>query len=191
MVDPVYSSKIQLRKQMRRRRDLLDPQVRQIHSTQIAVRVLAQADVVQAERIFIYVSFRSEVDTRDLIERLIQKGKDVFVPVICLNDQMQMARFVGWENMRPDSFGVLAPNPPIIQPVIIDTAIVPGLAFSPDGARIGYGKGHYDRFFAQHVVETKIGIAFDCQIIEQIPADALDCPMDWVISESRILTSPS
>ena len=176
---------------MRALRDRLDPQVRQIHSRQIAVKVLAQADVLQAERIFIYVSFRSEVDTRELIERLIQQGKEVFVPVICVADRMQMARFVGWKNMRPDSFGVLVPNPPLIERGNIDTAIVPGLAFSSDGARIGYGKGHYDRFFSQHVVETKIGIAFDCQIVNEIPTGALDCPMDWVISESRMLNAPS
>ena len=172
---------------MRSRRDGMNPQVRQSHSEKIAATLLGREDVMQSERIFIYVSFRSEVDTRELIERLVEVGKDVFVPIICSNNQMEMARFAGWANMQEDSFGVLVPDHPIIDQGHIDTAIVPGLGFSSSGARIGYGKGHYDRFFAHHSVETKIGIAFDCQIIEQIPTNALDYPMDTIITESRTL----
>ena len=187
MVNPSDFNKIQLRKQMRSLRDGMDSEIRSSHSSQIALKLLAREDVLNAERIFIYVSFRSEVATHRLIERLIQGGKNVFIPVIRSNDQMQMARFTGWENMRADSFGVLVPDDPIIDQGHIDTAIVPGLGFSPSGSRIGYGKGHYDRFFSHHTVGTKVGIAFDCQIIEQIPTNALDYPMDRVVSESREL----
>ena len=187
MVNPLHPNKFELRKEMRSRRDGMNPQVRQSHSEKIAATLLGREDVMQSERIFIYVSFRSEVDTRELIERLVEVGKDVFVPIICSNNQMEMARFAGWENMQADSFGVLVPDTQILERGNVDTAIVPGLAFSPCGERIGYGKGYYDQFFSHHVAGIKIGIAFDCQIIEQIPTDALDCPMDWVISESRML----
>ena len=187
MVDRSDFKKIQLRAQMRSLRDSMDPQIRSRNSRQIALKLLAREDVRHAERVFIYVSFRSEVDTHSLIEKLVQEGKTVLIPVIRSNDQMQMARFTGWANMQEDSFGVLVPDHPIIDQGHIDTAIVPGLGFSSSGARIGYGKGHYDRFFAYHTVETKIGIAFDCQIIKQIPTNALDYPMDKVITESRTL----
>ena len=187
MVNLSDFKKTQLRTQMRTLRDSIDPRIRSINSSQIALKLLAREDVLHADRIFVYVSFRSEVDTHSLIEKFVQEGKKVFIPVIRSKEQMQMARFVGWENMQADSFGVLVPDQPIIDQGHIDTAIVPGLAFSPDGARIGYGKGHYDRFFVHHSVETRIGIAFDCQIIEQIPTNAFDYPMDWVITESRKL----
>lgn len=187
MVNLSDFKKTQLRTQMRTLRDSIDPRIRSINSSQIALKLLAREDVLHADRIFVYVSFRSEVDTHSLIEKFVQEGKKVFIPVIRSKEQMQMARFVGWENMQADSFGVLVPDQPIIDQGHIDTAIVPGLAFSPGGARIGYGKGHYDRFFVHHSVETRIGIAFDCQIIEQIPTNALDYPMDWVITESRTL----
>ena len=187
MVDPSDFKKIQLRTQMRSRRNSMDPKIRSRNSSQIALKLLDREDVRYAERIFIYVSFRSEVDTHSLIEKLVQGSKKIFIPVIRSNDQMQMARFTGWANMHKDSFGVLVPDFPIIEQGHIDTAIVPGLAFSSSGARIGYGKGHYDRYFAHNTVETKIGIAFDCQIIEQIPTNALDYPMDTIITESRTL----
>ena len=187
MGNPSDFKKTQLRTQMRTLRDSVDPRIRSMNSSQISLKLLAQEAVLHADRIFVYVSFRSEVDTHSLIEKLVQEGKNVFIPVIRSKEQMQMARFAGWENMQQDSFGVLVPDRPIIDHGPIDTAIVPGLAFSPNGARIGYGKGYYDRFFVHHSVETKIGIAFDCQIIEQIPTNALDYPMDWVITESRKL----
>ena len=170
---------------MRSLRDALNAQLRQNHSKRIAERLMACEEVQRAERIFIYVSFRSEVDTHDLIKSLVILGKDIFIPVITFNNRMQMAQFGAWEDMQTDALGVLVPSNPIIARRHVDVAIVPGLAFSPSGSRIGYGKGHYDRFFSHHPVEIKIGIAFDCQIIPQVPTESSDCSMDYVISESR------
>ena len=100
---------------------------------------------------------------------------------------MQMARFVDWDDLTPDAFGVLVPRQPAIEKKRIQAAIVPGLAFTQQGARIGYGKGHYDHFFAGGSVDTKIGIAFDCQIVEQIPTESFDQTMDYVVTEAQTL----
>lgn len=180
-------SKVQLRRNMRSLRDDIDPEKRQIYSDQITEKIFANPCVRKADRFFVYVSFRSEVQTHDLIERLLELNKEIYVPMIEPNDRMQMARFSGWDDMQPDAFGVLVPKNPRIEKKEMHTAIVPGLAFTASGARIGYGKGHYDRFFADHIVNTKIGIAFDCQIIKEIPTEPFDYAMDYVISESQTL----
>lgn len=180
-------SKVQLRRNMRSLRDEIDREKRQIYSDQITETILATPCVRKAKRFFVYVSFRSEVQTHDLINRLLELNKDIYVPVIDSNDRMQVARFTSWDTMRPDAFGVLVPRDPMLEKEEMQVAIVPGLAFTASGARIGYGKGHYDRFFADHIVKTKIGIAFDCQIIEEIPTESFDYAMDFVISESQTL----
>ncbi len=68
----------------------------------------------------------------------------------------------------------------------IDLALIPGIAFDPNGNRIGFGKGYFDRFLKTADVPTKIGIAFECQMIDELPHEATDIPMDYIITEKRI-----
>jgi 5-formyltetrahydrofolate cyclo-ligase len=170
---------------MRSIRDAIDQETRIIHSDQITAKLLESMEVRTAERLFIYVSFRSEVQTHSLIDELLKLNKEIFVPFIDSTNQMQAVRFSGWDGMHPDAFGVLVPRKPVIEKREIHTAIVPGLAFTTKGVRIGYGKGHYDRFFAGRPIKTRIGIAFDCQILEAIPTNRYDYPMTGVFTESQ------
>jgi 5-formyltetrahydrofolate cyclo-ligase len=86
----------------------------------------------------------------------------------------------------PGPYGILEPRrdtreyvvPPDDAPVI-----VPGIAFSPAGHRIGYGKGYYDRFLAAHH-GLKLGLAYEMQIVPSIPSDTHDVPVDLVITET-------
>jgi 5-formyltetrahydrofolate cyclo-ligase len=173
---------------MRSYRDCIDQKLRKTHSNQITENIFALPEVLAAETLFIYVSFRSEVQTHDLINRLLRLKKDIRIPFIDSSERMQMARFVDWDDLTPDAFGVLVPRQPVIEKKRIQAAIVPGLAFTQQGARIGYGKGHYDHFFAGGSVDTKIGIAFDCQIVEQIPTESFDQTMDYVVTEAQTFT---
>ena len=72
----------------------------------------------------------------------------------------------------------------------IDLVLIPGLAFSPDGARLGRGAGFYDRLLARAGWRArKIGICFDCQDLESLPREAHDHPVDWVVTESRAIAA--
>ena len=178
-------SKRQLRQTMRACRNSMDQESRKTHSSQITEQIFALPEVLAAKTLFVYVSFRSEVQTHGLINRLLGLKKDICIPFIDSSDRMQMARFVGWDDLAIDTFGVLVPRCPQIEKKKIQAAIVPGLAFTQQGARIGYGKGHYDRFFAGSDIETKIGLAFDSQIVEQIPTESFDQTMDYVVTEAQ------
>ena len=64
--------------------------------------------------------------------------------------------------------------------------LVPGLAFSADGARLGYGKGYYDTFFARHSV-LKLGLCYDFQLVPQVPTQPHDVRMDGILTDKRLV----
>ncbi len=70
----------------------------------------------------------------------------------------------------------------------LDAVLVPGLGFSPDGARIGYGGGYYDRFLATLREDAlRIGVCYECQVRDRLPTEQHDVPMTHLITEARIV----
>ncbi len=178
-----------LRRSMRVLRDQIEEEVLEYKSQQICESVLRIPQVVAAEVIFIYVSFRSEVQTHALIDRLLTLDKRVCVPHIDRSDRMQAVLLENWQAMKSSAFGFLEPQACESEQGEIGVSIVPGLAFTQQGVRLGYGKGHYDRFFSSRPGGTKIGLALDAQIVEEIPTEPFDCPMDLVQTESNLFGS--
>lgn len=86
--------------------------------------------------------------------------------------------------LSPGMLGILEPvdRHSFILPGLLDVILVPGLAFTPKGARLGKGGGYYDRLLSDKQVSAlKIGIGFECQLVDEIPMEPHDCPMDKVI----------
>ena len=86
-------------------------------------------------------------------------------------------------------YGIQTPSPEshiIMTPDMFDLVIVPGVAFDIKGARIGKGKGYYDRFL-QVTSAFRLALAFDCQLIENVPTELHDIPMNAILSESGIV----
>ena len=170
---------------MRQLRNALNRQEIADRSRRIVERLLGMEEVQSAASLFIYLSFRSEVETRSLIEILIADGKKVLVPSVGDSENMEAVQFTPQEQLEGDKFGVPTPRSGVIEKDLVDVCIAPGLAFSPVGDRLGYGKGYYDRFFARRQVGLAIGLCFECQIFSQVPVDQFDHPMDWVLTEER------
>jgi 5-formyltetrahydrofolate cyclo-ligase len=91
--------------------------------------------------------------------------------------------------LQKSAFGVLEPpaDAPVIEP---DLILVPLLGFDRRGYRLGYGQGHYDRTLmalrARRPV-TAVGLAWACQEVDRIPADAFDQPLDWVVTDKEAI----
>jgi 5-formyltetrahydrofolate cyclo-ligase len=155
-------------------------------SHRIQTRLLDLDVVRQARTVLVYVSIGREVQTGELLRRFWRQGKRVAVPRV-LDGQVQAFEVpadCGWEK---GPFGLPVPrvSSPLSAP--IDVCIVPGLAFSLRCDRLGFGYGHWDRFFAQAPVSTVIGICYDRQIVPSMPVESTDRPADLVVTESRIL----
>ena len=175
------------RKRLRKVRDELGVNKRHSYDIAIRRRLLALPQVGDASVIFIFISHGSEVDTRQCLEELSQQGKTIAVPRILDKQTMIAAAFESWESLRPEQMGILAPQSrePVAEP--IDVCITPGVGFSPTGGRLGYGRGYYDRWFSSRPHLFKVALAYECQILDDLPRDETDVLVDMIITEKRII----
>ena len=146
----------------------------------------------KSKNILTYVSFNNEVDTMEIIkDLLIKKEKNVLVPYVDKGKLIQISKINSFDELEPKTFGILEPREDEIKKFDakkLDLVIVPGVVFDENGHRIGYGYGYYDRFLQKLSNNTvKIGLAFELQLIEKIPKEGHDIPVDFVITEKRIV----
>ena len=155
-----------------------------------AIRVrLEQSRLFQdAEVLLTYVSAKdNEVDTHALIDDALAAGKEVLVPV-----PAEKSGEIGWSQLHHLGdlvgvrFGLLEPAPDkvdLVQPPLQGLCIVPGIAFTRSGYRLGYGGGYYDRFLADFQ-GVSIGLAFEIQVTHSLPVEEHDYPVRYVLTES-------
>ncbi|MTK13677.1 MAG: 5-formyltetrahydrofolate cyclo-ligase [Clostridiaceae bacterium] len=140
-----------------------------------------------AKTIFIFISFKDEVDTLGIIKKSLEDGKIVCVPkVISKQEGMVAIRINNFEDMAVSSYGILEPKDTtnIIKENLVDLTFVPGLAFDKKGGRIGYGGGFYDRFLKDMRKDAKkIGLAYSFQIIDEVPMEEHDLFIDGIITD--------
>ena len=186
--DSLREQKTRLREHLKQVRAGLTEAKRGRHSEAITRRVLALPEVHKARTCFIFVGIGDEVATAPLIDRLAAAGRTLYVPKIISKTEMIACPFRGWDDLKPAQLGILTPSGTERYDGPIDIAITPGLGFTAAGARLGYGAGYYDRWFAAHQVGAKIALAFEVQILPDIPTDDSDLPVDMLVTEQRTIT---
>jgi 5-formyltetrahydrofolate cyclo-ligase len=182
-----------LRRRLSEARRALSPADRAARSERIAAACRSLPAFATAELVCAYVNFREEVETTGLITSLLDLGRRVAVPVHLPGEPRPQvfAEIRSLSELVPNHFGI--PQPPHAAARYLPTAaiplfLVPGLAFDPAGRRLGYGLGFYDRAFAAATPGAlKVGLAFEVQILESVPAGPHDVPMDVVVTEERVL----
>ncbi len=135
----------------------------------------------QARTIYGYMPYNQEVRTVPMLERALREGKRVAIPK-CYGDEM---RFIYIDDLTKVEKGYAnIPEPIADEPIADDeTALVlmPGLAFDPQGHRIGYGGGFYDRFLAKEPNHPTLALCYDFQMLEQLETEEFDIPVDAVL----------
>jgi 5-formyltetrahydrofolate cyclo-ligase len=184
-------TKAELRARLRARRDA-EPE-RDARSRRILERAIELPQYRAARVIASFVGVNSEVNTAPLLERALADGKRVAVP---WRDGVEL-RFTALDDLGdlvPASFGLREPAEPLrvdagreIAPEAIDLVLVPGLGFDRLGNRLGHGRGYYDRFLRRCRRETpRVGLAFECQVVDQLPVTDRDEPLDLLVTESGV-----
>ena len=144
----------------------------------------------KAEVIHIFISTPEEPDTKAIIKHCWSSGKKVAVPLVLPNTfDLIHSEIKSFDNLIFGIYGIQEPSPESrvkMTPDMFDLVIVPGVAFDKKGRRIGQGKGYYDRFL-QLTSAFRLALAFDCQLLENVPSELHDIPMDAILSESGIL----
>ena len=135
----------------------------------------------EAKTIYGYLPYNQEVRTVPMLEQAMRDGKRVAVPK-CYGDQM---RFIYMDDLSKVENGYAnIPEPIADGPVADDpTALVlmPGLAFTEDGKRMGYGGGFYDKFLAAEPNHPTVALCYSFQMVEDIPTEDYDIPVDRVL----------
>lgn len=155
------------------------------------LKLLQSWDVFSnAGSVHIFISKSDEPNTSPIIEFGWKSGKQIGVPCV-LPDTPELfhSQLNSFKDLRSGALGVLEPSPErrvALIPEIFDLVIVPGVAFDRQGGRLGYGKGYYDRFLKQ-TCAFRLALAFDFQVLEGVPTEKHDVPMNGILTESGII----
>ena len=190
-------AKQELRQRLKAVRQSLDPEW-VLQASQAIQETLVQLPEYQSSRsIMSYVSTGKEVETHRLLLRMKRESKVVVIPW-CEGDELRLFRWESFDELDRGTLNILEPRPDlrsketkIFSPHELDLVLVPGLAFDRNGNRLGRGRGYYDRFLKtlpRRVV--RIGLAFECQLVERVPVSPNDEKVDLILTEFRTYRVP-
>ena len=186
--------KEELRREFRSRLATVEPGLARAAAASAAERLAELIEERGARGILACLSFGDEIDTWGLVDRLGRTGCALYVPRAEPRDrQLHVHR---WPcELRTLEFGLRQPPrgaPELPDEEIegaIDLALVLGLAFDRHGIRLGHGSGYFDRFLARHPLFA-VGVAFDFQLVDELPRAAHDRPMAAVVTERGVRRMP-
>jgi len=191
MTEQIKQRKSEIRADMRARLSAMREEERRTASAAACAKVVAHETFRHAGAVMLYMPLSMELDVTGLAIRCFQDGRTVCVPrVDWKRREMDPVDVTSFDDhyMEIDEHGLRTPrHGRVMLPTAIDLVIVPGLAFDTSGRRLGRGGGFYDRFLARlRPSAATIGIAFDVQVIEDLPADVSDMSVDILVTDRRI-----
>jgi 5-formyltetrahydrofolate cyclo-ligase len=150
-----------------------------------ATLVLSLPEIDAAGTVMGFNSFGAEIPTDPLVSLLLRSGKRVLMPVV-EGERLLAGEITSLEEMAPGYRGILEPALPKGIPPVADVIIVPGVAFDAAGRRLGYGGGFYDVFLSA-ATGFRVGLCYDCQIVDEVPSEPHDQTVAVVVTESRVI----
>jgi 5-formyltetrahydrofolate cyclo-ligase len=191
-------AKARMRREMRVRRRAVSAGERAEASGVICARLMARADVGSpvgpsggSSPVAVYLATPDEIDLRAFIERMLRSGRRVVAPRWNGESyELAVLRGLGARHVRRGPMGVMEPvAAETVRPKDVCAWIVPGLAFTRGGRRLGYGGGWYDRLLADASTRAvKLGVAYSFQVVDDIPAEAHDVPLTAVVDDAPSAT---
>jgi 5-formyltetrahydrofolate cyclo-ligase len=189
--------KVEIRKRLRGLRKTTPLAACAERSTQIVEHLDAHPGFRAAKTVALFwpIEERHEVDLRPLDARLRARGVKVAYPSVLSSGEMIFTLVDDVDSMRPHPLGFQEPatgeletaEGPLAVRLELDVIVVPAIALDPTGQRIGYGAGHYDRALLSHGRAMTFGVAYDFQLIPEVPATEGDVPVQWIVTDRRVL----
>lgn len=184
--------KMRLRRAIRRKLLQMDERTYLQKSAQIREFLFSTEDWIRAETIGVTVSIFPEVDTREIIRKGWAEGKRMAVPK-CFPEKRMMRYYIihDFHDLKRGYSNLWEPDPESSREVgkgEISLLIIPGVVFSRNGHRIGYGGGYFDRFLADFPGKT-VALAFEEQIVDEVPAESHDRKVALIVSEKGFISA--
>lgn len=177
-------TKPEIRQLIKRRKAACPPEERAALSAQIVARLLQSPRWISAQTILLYHSLPDEVNTHELIQTALVQGKRVLLPVV-IGDDLELRELT--TTLREGAFHILEPTGSLFTDyAAIDLAVIPGVAFTSDGCRLGRGRGYYDRLLARFTALSNppytLGLAFPFQLLDDLPTEPHDIRLNSILS---------
>jgi 5-formyltetrahydrofolate cyclo-ligase len=188
--DAIFAAKHAARQRAREARDCLDLAVCQEHAVSVARLLLSLPELAGVSTVLTYAALPAELDPARAIDALRQRGVRIAYTRIEAPGVLALHVIDSDTELLPGPLAIRQPSEasPRISPEQIDAVIVPGVAFDETGARLGYGGGYFDRLLPMLRQDcTRIGVAFDEQILPEIPAEEHDEHVDIVVTPARVI----
>lgn len=144
----------------------------------------------KAKRIMAYLSMKGEADLDPLIRQALADGKEIYIPVCLPEKQMEAGRLLSMDHFKKGPYGLrdLPDGYEVISPEALDLVLVPGVACTKEGIRLGMGAGYYDRYLSHVPFEKRVVILWDFQVIADIPFEPFDQKMAQIVTEKRVVS---
>ena len=193
MTQDLTEDKRILRKKALQNRRALSESERKAYSSAIEKLLFDFPPFHRAKRVFAFASMPDEVHTKEILENMLEEGKEVSIPLVTGPRKMQAVAVSSMDDLVPEKYGILTVKPEcrkIIEPSALDFILVPGVAFSKDGLRLGMGGGYYDAFLKDASNAYRLAAVYSCQVFDTVPAEPWDAYVDAVLTEQGIMICP-
>ncbi len=143
---------------------------------------------LKSNSVFITVPIRDEINTFPIIKRALDLGKNVYLPrTNPINKTMELVQYYGSLNeLKKGSYGIPEPIGESKTGFVPDLTVVPALAYTIDGYRLGYGGGFYDRFLKNNKTYS-VGLIYDELLVPILPTESTDIPVNMVLTPSYLI----
>ncbi|WP_244833857.1 5-formyltetrahydrofolate cyclo-ligase [Clostridium sp. BJN0001] len=183
----IKEQKHQIRHEILKIRNNLNSEQKERADEIIRKKFLSSDTYIKSSKIFIYISYGSEIDTKEIIKTALKDGKEIFIPRTDIKKKvMDAVRIKDFKNLTKDKYGILEPasNIKAADPDIFDLIVVPGVAFDNKGGRIGYGGGYYDKYLkCISKPVKKVSLSYKFQMLDKINIEKHDLLIDTLITD--------
>ena len=172
---------------MLEKRDNLSSDFIEISSKKIQKNLKKIIEYTSANTIAAYYSIGSEARTHDILQDILSDGKTLALPRV-EDDDLVFCGVKRFEDLEKGEFGIMEPKSNCPKIDEFDVILVPAVAMTRSGQRLGYGRGYYDRFLANRK-STTIALAYSKFIVKNIPISEGDIRIRWIVTEDEIISS--
>ena len=182
-----------IRSELIKKRNAIPPEVRNAKNRMIHERLYALDAFIEANVIFSFVSFRTEVDTFRIIKKAFLDNKKVVIPKVSKATHMLLLYEIkDMDELLPGSMGIPEPSVTTDDRSFsihdVEIVIIPGLGFDIHGNRIGYGAGYYDKLLAEMKKAVPIiAPAYEEQVVDSIPSEAHDVKVNGIVTDRCVI----
>ena len=182
-------TKKELRRQIKQLKGMTPDAVKRVEADMVFNTIEKMPVWQQAQHILCYWSLPDELPTHEAVNQWLADGKNIYLPRV-VGDDLEIVPYLGAESLDDNNqFHIGEPVGEAVDPSCLELIIVPAVALDRKGNRLGRGKGFYDRLLSTTSSPT-IGVACDFQLVDEVPVEPHDRPLDCVVTSDEVIADP-